>query len=207
MMRFIGWLFAAVLLILLGWIGGPVAMATYRVATATHPAVARSQTAEDLLDAYRRPPADAFRLNLSIVYTPPDYRPARACGYDPDIIFKDENVAFLQSADWGFEVLQRRASADQVRIVDDYRAEHFANHHAVATMAALSQCLDSPLAALCRGRVDRMAADADAAGAKELADLQDVSRKQNQAILCTFLDGAAARRGISKIAPAPKPAP
>ncbi|WP_439538325.1 hypothetical protein [Sphingomonas sp.] len=206
-MRFIGWLFAAVLLILLGWIGGPVAMATYRVAMATDPAVARSQTAEDLLDAYRRPPAEAFRLNLSIVYTPPDYRSARACGYDPDILFKDENVAFLQSADWGFEVLQRRASADQVRIIDDYRAEHFAKHHAVGTMAALSQCLNSPLAALCRGRVDRMTAAADAAGAKELAELQDVTRKQNQAILCTFLDGAAARRGIAKTAAATKPAP
>ena len=206
-MRFIGWLFAAVLLILLGWIGGPVAMASYRVAMATHPAVAKLQVAEDLLDAYRRPAAGPFRLNLSIVYTPPDYRPARACGYDPNIIFKDENVAFLQSADWGFEVLQRRASADQARIVDDFRAEHFANHHAVVTMAALSQCLDSPLAALCRGRVDRMASAADAAGAKELAELQDVSRKQNQAILCTFLDGAAVRRGIAKIAAATKPAP
>lgn len=205
-MRFIMWLFAAVLLILLGWIGGPVAMATYRVAVATHPDGAKLQVAETLLDAYRRPAAGPFRLNLSIVHTPPDYRPVRTCGYDPDILFKNENVAFLQSADWGFDVLQRRASADQTRIVDDYRAEYLANHHAVATMAALSQCLDSPLAALCRRQVDRMAAAADAAGAKELAELQDFTRKQNHAILCTFLDGAAARRGITKTAAATKPA-
>lgn len=206
-MRFIGWLFGALLLILVGWIGGPVAMASYREATATNPKLARLQTGKDLVDAYRRPAADGFRLNLSIYVPPPDYKPVRACGYDPDILFKNENVAFLQSADWGFEVLQRRASADQARIVDDNRAEHFANHHAVAMMAALTQCLDSPLAALCRGRVDRMTAAADAATAKELAELQDFSREQNQAILCTFLDGAAARRGIAKTAAAPKPAP
>lgn len=206
-MRFVGWVFAAVLLILLGWIGGPVAMTSYREAMATNPNLVRRQTAEDLVNTYRRHAADGYRMNLSIVDAPPDYRPVRACGYDPEAILKNENVPFLQSADWGFEVLQRRASSDDARVVDDNRANYLAEHHTVVTMAALSQCVASPFASLCRGRVDRLAALADAAGAKEIAELRDFSHKQNQAILCTFLDGVAARRGIAKTAAAPKPAP
>ncbi|WP_422057617.1 hypothetical protein [Sphingomonas sp.] len=206
-MRFVGWLFAAALMILLGWIGGPVAMTSYREAMAANPDLVKIQAAEDLVKTYRRHAAGGYRLNLSIVDTPPDYNPVRACGYDPEAILKNENVPFLQSADWGFEVLQRRASGDYARVVDDNRASYLAEHHSVATMAALSQCLASPFASLCRGRVDRLAALADAAGAKELADLRDFARKQNQAILCTFLDGAAARRGITKTAAVAKAAP
>lgn len=205
-MRFIGWMFAGVLLIIVGWIGGPAAMASYREATAPSPDVTKLQVAEDLIDAHRRSVIGGFRVNLSIVAAPPDYTPVRACGYDPEALLKNENLPFWRSTDWGFDVLQRRASADLTRIGDEHRADHLAKHHPIATMTVLSQCLNSPLASLCRDRVDRMVSIADSAGAKEVAELRDFSREQNKAILCTFLDGAAERRGIAKNAPASKPA-
>ncbi len=202
-MRFIGWLFAGVLLILVGWIGGPVAMASYRVAMATERESAREAVANALVEAHARPVKDGFRINLTIVT---DYTPVRDCGYDPDKLLYDDKVPFLKSPEWGLDILRRRAMTDFNMIVPEYRAMHLAAHHAVPALAALTECLESPFAPLCRGVVDRMIATADAAQAKKTAELQAFFREQDQAILCTFLDGAAARRGITKTAAATKPA-
>lgn len=198
-MRFIGWLLGALLLIAAGWIGGPVAMASYRVATATDPAAARQMVALTLVEAHASWAGDN---------TPPSRNAAiRACGYDPAVLLRDEKLPFLRSADWGSEVLRRRAAGDYEAIAREPRASHLAVHHSTITLAALTECLGTPLATFCRGKVDRMIAAVDGADAKKIAETQAFAREQDHAILCTFLDGAAARRGIAKTTPAPKPAP
>ena len=202
-MRFIGWLFAAVLLILLGWAGGPVAMASYRVATSDTPDLARARIARGLDEAYER--ALAVEQPLSSMGF--DENSVRACGYDPQTILHEENLPFRLSTDWGMILLNNRAGAERERVESGFRVAHYAGSYWPATIAALTTCLDTPLASICQRRIETMAEAAKRANAKELAEARDFSRKQDLRIKCTFLDGAAARRGIAKIAPAPKPAP
>ncbi|MEG3179882.1 hypothetical protein [Sphingomonas sp. LT1P40] len=189
---------------MLGWIGGPVAMTSYRVATSANANVARYAVAGALVETHQRSGEDGFRFKITIMT---DYAPIRACGYDPAILLQSEKVPFLLSADWGYEVLRRREARDFKAITRESRASHFAEHHSVATMAALTECLNSPFAPLCRGKVDRMTIAADAAEAKQIAESQAFAREQDAGILCTFLDGAAARRGIAKLVTAPKSVP
>ncbi len=205
-MRFIGWLFAGVLLILVGWIGGPAAMVSYRVATGADPDVERHQIADDLVTAYERHLEGRYRLNLTI-HTRPDHAPIKACGYDPNELLSDEKGPFLLSADWGSEVLRQRAGLASAIMVHTHRTDYVVARHWPAAMAALTQCLDTPFAPLCRRYVGSMIVEADTAKGKEIAENKSFLQKQDQAILCTYLDGAAARRGITKIAPAPQPTP
>jgi hypothetical protein len=203
-MRFIGWLFAAVLLILVGWIGGPVAMASYRVATAAKPDSARYVVAEALIDAHSDRDADGVHGQSS---KSADDALIRECGYDAAALLGGEKGAFLRSADWGAEVLRQRATTEFAAVTPAMQAQHLAETRSVSTLAALTACLKSPLAQLCRSLVDPMVLNASAASSKSIAENQQFLREQDQAILCTFLDGAAARRGIAKIGPAPKPTP
>ncbi len=205
-MRFAAWLFGGLLLIAAGWVGGPVAVASYRVATAADPNIARLQVARDLVDVSQRPVADGFRLNLTLDFTR-HHAAIKACGYDPEKLLTEEGVPYLRSTDWGVDVLQQRAADDFATITQGERVMHLTKHHSTALMTVLTECLGTPLAALCRGQVDRIIAAADSANAKEVAETQAFSREQDQAILCTYLDGAAARRGIAKTTTAPKPAP
>lgn len=202
-MRFIGWLFAAVLLILLGWIGGPVAMLSYRVATAINPEGARESVADALLGAYHTMPSDQTVLQS----TGPDTTSVRACGYPPYPLLREDGVPFSKTIDWGITVLNFRADRDDERDLRYVRTEAFAKTHSVAIMAALITCRDAPLERFCRARVEQMTVEADRANAKALAELRVIGEATDQRILCTYLDGAAARRGITKTAPAPKPAP
>ncbi len=198
-MRFIGWLLGALLLILVGWFGGPVAMASYRVATAADPSAARQIVATALIEAHAARAGDNTAPSRDAAI--------RACGYDPAVLLRDEKVPFLRSADWGSEVLRRRAAGDYGAIAREPSASHMAVHHSTVKLAALTECLGTPLVAFCRGQVDQMIAAVDGAAAKKIAETQAFAREQDQAILCTFLDGAAAKRGIAKMTPAPKPAP
>jgi len=202
-MRFIGWLFAAVLFILLGWIGGPVAMLSYRVATAINPEGARESVADALLGAYHTVPADRTVLQS----TGPDTTSVRACGYPPYPLLREDGVPFSKTIDWGIAVLNFRADRDDERDLRYVRAEAFAKTHSVAIMAALITCRDTPLERFCRTRVEQMTVEADRANAKALAELRVMGEATDRRILCTYLDGAAARRGIAKAAPAPKSAP
>ncbi|MCR5872164.1 hypothetical protein LRS12_16490 [Sphingomonas sp. J344] len=181
-------------------------MASYRVGTAADAKVAREVVAEELFEAHQRAIVDGYRLNLTVDSTRYN-EPIRACGYDPENLLYEENVPFRVSTDWGFEVLQFRAGQAFASIAREERVTHLAAQHSPATMAALAQCLNSPIAPLCRGQVGRMMAAADTAVAKEVRETQAFAKEQDQAILCTFLDGAAARRGIAKTTTAPKPAP
>lgn len=203
-MRLVGWLFGAVSFVLLGWIGGPVAMASYQVTFTDQPERARVGVADALLQARDRPFETEARLNLSIASRNPE---VWACGYDPDIVLGDEKVPYLVSADWGYRVLRRREQADFKKMVRDYRAAYFARHHSAATMAGLTECLASPMARFCRRAIDRMIGAADVAEAKAFAESEAFARQQDHRIRCDFLDGAAKRRGIAKDSAAPKSAP
>lgn len=205
-MRFIGWMFSALLLILVGWIGGPAAMAIYRVATGADPEVQRHQIADNLVTAYDRHLEGRYRLNLTI-HTLPDQAPIKACGYDPNELLDDEKVPFLLSADWGSEVLRQRARLASAIMVHTHRTDYVVARHSPAAMAALTQCLDTPFDSLCRRYVASIIVEADSAKRKEIAENESFLKKQDQAILCTYLDGAAARRGIAKAAPASQPTP
>lgn len=201
-MRFIGWLFAAVLVVFVGWLGGPVAMQSYRVATAADPEGAKQSVADALLGAYHTAPAGQTTLQSS----GPDISSVRACGYPPDPLLREEGVPFSRTVDWGITVLNFRASRDYERDLRHVRVEALAKSHSVAAMAALISCRDTPLERFCRPRVAQMTAEADRANAKAIAELRAMGQATDRRILCTFLDGAAARRGIAKAAPAPKPA-
>lgn len=202
-MRFIGWLLGALLLIAAGWIGGPVAMASYRVATAFEPDAARRTIATALDDAHER--ADGVEPRMaSMSY---DEQAVRACGYEVETLLQDEKVPFRMSADWGMIVLNSRAGMERERTRRMERVGHYAESHQATTLAALTACLDSSFTSICRPWVNEMAEEADRANAKALAEWSEFIREQDLQIKCTFLDGAAARRGISKTAPAPKAAP
>lgn len=203
-MRFIGWLLGALLLILIGWIGGPVAMASYRVATAAKPDSARYVVAQALIDAHSDRGADGVHGHSSLS---DNDALIRACGYDPAVLLGEEKGPFLRSADWGAEVLRQRAAIDFGDVTPTMQAHHLAETRSVPTLAALTGCLKSPFAQLCRRIVDPMVLKASAASSKSIAENQQFLREQDQAILCTFLDGAAAKRGIAKTMPAPAPKP
>ncbi|RYD65941.1 MAG: hypothetical protein EOP58_06510 [Sphingomonadales bacterium] len=203
-MRFMGWLLGAIVLICLGWIGGPVAMASYRVATATVPDAARYGVARALVDAHADRGQDGVHGHSFKVE---DDAPISACGYDAAALLGNEKGAFRRSPDWGAVVVRQRAMTDFGEVIPTMQAHNLAETQSVQTLAALTACLNSPFARLCRKIVDPMVETANTASSNEIAANQDFLRDQDQAILCTFLDGAAARRGITKIAPAPKPAP
>lgn len=205
-MRFIGWLFAAVLLILLGWIGGPVGMAAYRLATKPYPEAVQHQISDDLVRTYESEIEGHYRLNLSINIKP-DYAPIKACGYDPREILGEEKVPFLLSTDWGTEVLRIRAGLAKATIEHELRTDYVVTQYSPLALVALTQCIDTPFAPMCRGQIRGMIAAADAQHTKKLSENKKFLDDQDQAILCTFLDGAAARRGIAKTAAATKPAP
>lgn len=202
-MRFIGWLFGAILLILVGWIGGPVAMASYRVATASDPDFERRIAASALLDARSRASAGIIEL----IDPATDTEAVRACGYDPDIILGETNLPFLQTVDWSLTLLNIQADRADEMMTRRLRNVALASTYSAATMTALATCLDSPLKGICLPRVEKMSGDADKINITELAKERVFSGEQTLRIKCTFLDGAAARRGIAKSAPTPKPAP
>jgi hypothetical protein len=198
-MRFILWLVSAVLLVLAGWIGGPVAVHSYRVATAANPERARQAVAYALLDAYRAAPDGAVALQS----TGPDTASVRGCGYDPATLLREAGVPFSKSIDWDVTSLNLRAVQSRERGVRDIRAESLANTQSTVIMSALTACHNTPLEPLCRGRVADMIAAIDGTEAQALADIQAMARDSDRRILCTYLDGAAARRSIAKAAPAP----
>ena len=203
-MRFVASLLGALLLIAAGWIGGPVAMTSYRVATATNPDSARYVVAKALIHAHSDRGLDGVHGHSS---KSADDALIRECGYDAAALLGEEKGAFLRSADWGAEVLRQRAAIEFGAVTPTMQAHHLAETRAVPTLAALTACLKSPFAQLCRRIVDPMVVKASAASSKSIAENQQFLREQDQAILCTFLDGAAAKRGIAKATPAPKPAP
>lgn len=202
-MRFMLWLVSAVLLVLAGWIGGPVAMHSYRVATAANPERARQAVAYALLDAYRAAPDGAVTSQS----TGPDTASVRGCGYDPATLLREEGIPFSKSIDWDITSLNLRAVQGRERGVRDIRAESLAKTQSTVMMSALIACHDTPLEPVCRGRVADMTAAIDGIEAQALEDIRAMARDSDRRILCTYLDGAAARRGIAKAAPAPQPSP
>jgi hypothetical protein len=198
-MRFILWLVSAVFLVLAGWIGGPVAVHSYRIATAANPERARQAVAYALLDAYQDAPDGAVAPQS----TGPDTASVRGCGHDPATLLREEGVPFSRSIDWDITSLNLRAVQSRERGVRDIRAESLAKTQSTVAMSALIACQDTPLQPLCRGRVAEMNAATDGMEAKALADIRAMARDSDRRILCTYLDGAAARRGIAKTTPAP----
>lgn len=202
-MRFIIWLLSIVVLIIAGWIGAPVAMQSYRVATAANPERARQAVADTLLHAYQPAPDGPVTLQS----TGPDAASVRACGYDPAALLREEGVPFSKSIDWDITSLNLRAAQSRKGSIREIRAEALAKTQSTSVLAALTACRDTPLEPVCRGRVAHMIAAADGIEAKSLADIGAMAADSDRRILCTYLDGAAARRGIAKVAPAPNPVP
>ncbi|MBA4761219.1 MAG: hypothetical protein H2053_05395 [Sphingomonas sp.] len=202
-MRFFLWLLSVVALVLAGWIGGPVAMQSYRVATATNPERARQAVAYALLDAYRDAPDGA----IAPPSTGPDTASVRECGYDPATLLREDGVPFSKSIDWDITSLNLRAGQSHARGVRDIRAESLAKTQSTVLMSALIACHDTPLESVCRGRVAQMTAAIDGQEGQALADIRAMGRDSDRRILCAYLDGAAARRGITKAAPALTAAP
>ncbi|QDX25329.1 hypothetical protein FPZ54_04325 [Sphingomonas suaedae] len=202
-MRFIGWLLGALLLILVGWIGGPVAMASYRVATASDPDFERRIAASALLDARSRASAGIIEL----IDPATDTEAVRACGYDPDIMLRETDVPFLQTVDWTLTLLNLQADRADEMTMRRLRSVALARTYSAETMTALATCLDSPLKGQCLPHVEKMSNDADKINMAELTKERVFSREQTLRIKCIFLDGAADRRGIAKSTPAPNPAP
>lgn len=198
-MRFMLWLVSVVLLVLAGWIGGPVAVQNYRVATAANPELARQAVAYALLDAYQDAPDGAVTPQS----TGPDTASVHGCGYDPAPLLREEGIPFSKSIDWDITSLNLRAVQSRERGVRDIRAESLAKTQSTVMMSALIACHDTPLEPVCRGRVAKMTAAIDGMEAQALADIRAMARDSDRRILCTYLDGAAARRGIAKAAPAP----
>ncbi|WP_066660590.1 MULTISPECIES: hypothetical protein [unclassified Sphingomonas] len=200
-MRFIVWLLSAMLFVAVGWIGAPVAWHSYRAATAPNPERARQAVADALLRAYAAAPDGPATLQSG----GPDTASVRGCSYDPAALLREEGVPFSKSVDWDVTSLNLRAAHSRKDGMREIRAEALAKTHSTAMLAALTACRDTPLERVCRAQLARMVAAADRTEAQALAQIAVMARESDRRILCSYLDGAAARRGIAKAAPTPQP--
>lgn len=172
------------ILLIAGAILGPVLIAAGQgMLASSEPDTRRGETMR-LVAAYRErlPP---FRLMLTIV--PPD--PER-CGYAADSLFAKDDRGGIGSPYDGFQVLDRWKAQRSDEAYLDQVADGLSRRMSPFSTVFLRRCMEATLFGnWCESRV-RSIAD-------ELIPAERPAARADERVLCTYLDGVAARAGKS----------
>lgn len=171
-----------VLLLIAGAVLGPVAIAAGQALLAlADPELKRVETVR-LVETYRErlPP---FRLMLTVL--PPD---TEQCGYDSDQLFPLEDSEKANASYWGLSSLDawRNQRSDEIYLsqVTDLLERRMSSF----TTVFLRRCMEATLfAGWCEARVRAISS--------AVRPVDRTGSKDDDRIICTYLDGVAARSG------------